>query len=84
MNYHLIADIRDIFTFQLKTQSAKTGVSWQFSRKENGALSLILVEGIPWWSSDEDSTLPLLGAQVLSLVRELRSSELQTAAYKIK
>ena len=26
MNYHLIADIRDRFTFQLKTQSAKTGI----------------------------------------------------------
>ena len=27
--------------------------------------------GLPWWSSAEDSVLPLQGAQVLNLVREL-------------
>ena len=29
--------------------------------------------GLSWWSSGEDSVLPLQGAQVRSLVRELRS-----------
>ena len=29
--------------------------------------------GIPWWSSGEGSALPLQGAKVRSLIRELRS-----------
>ena len=29
--------------------------------------------GLPWWSSDQDSELPLQGAWVRSLVRDLRS-----------
>ena len=29
--------------------------------------------GLLWWSSGEDSQLPLQGAQVRSLVRELRN-----------
>ena len=28
-------------------------------------------EGLPWWSSGEDSALPMQGAQVLSLDRKL-------------
>ena len=28
-------------------------------------------EGLPWWSSGQDSKLPVQGAQVWSLVREL-------------
>ena len=30
-------------------------------------------EGLPWWSGGKDSALPMQGAQVRSLVRELRS-----------
>ena len=37
-----------------------------------GGLDQDQLWGIPWWSSDEDSTLPLQGAQVRSLVGELR------------
>ena len=32
-----------------------------------------MTEGLPWWSNGYDSVLPLQGARVLSLVRELRS-----------
>ena len=31
------------------------------------------MEGLPWWSSGKDPALPLQGAQVQSLVWELRS-----------
>ena len=27
--------------------------------------------GLPWWSSGQDSAVPVQGAQILSLVREL-------------
>ena len=37
----------------------------------------------PWWPSGWDSSLPLQGAQVWSLARELRSRMLHTAAKKI-
>ena len=30
-------------------------------------------EGLPWWSSGQDSALPMQGTWVQSLVRELRS-----------
>ena len=30
-------------------------------------------EGLPWWPSGKDSVLPMQGAQVRSLVKELRS-----------
>ena len=30
-------------------------------------------KGLPWWSSGKDSTLPIQGVQVQSLVRQLRS-----------
>lgn len=30
-------------------------------------------QGLHWWYSGSDSTLPVLGAQIPSLVRELRS-----------
>ena len=33
----------------------------------------IPVKGLPWWSSGYDSTLPMQGAWVRSLVGELRS-----------
>ena len=31
--------------------------------------------GLPWWSSGEDSVLPMQGARVPSSIRELRSQE---------
>ena len=34
-------------------------------------------EGLPWWSSGQDSALPMQGTWVQSLVRELRSCMLQ-------
>ena len=30
-------------------------------------------EGLPWWPSGKDPVLPMQGAQVRSLVKELRS-----------
>ena len=33
----------------------------------------IVREGLPWWSSGEDSALPLQGAWIPSLVGELKS-----------
>ena len=30
-------------------------------------------EGLPWWTSGKDPVLPMQGAQVRSLVKELRS-----------
>ena len=38
--------------------------------------------GIPWLSSGYDSVLPLVGIQVQSLVRELRSRKLHSTAKK--
>ena len=43
-----------------------------------------MTEGLPWWSNGYDSVLPLQGARVLSLVRELRSHMLVGAAKKKK
>ena len=43
----------------------------------NGGLDQDQLLGIPWWSSGEDSTLPLQGAQVRSLVGELRYHAVQ-------
>ena len=40
--------------------------------------------GLPWQPSGEDSTLPLQGARVRSLVRELRSLVLRGTANKKK
>ena len=40
--------------------------------------------GIPWWSSCYNAVLPLQGAQVRALVRELRSSMPQGVARKKK
>ena len=39
--------------------------------------------GIPWWPSGQDSALPLQGAQVRSMVGELRSHVLCSVAKKI-
>ena len=41
-------------------------------------------EGLPWPSSGEDSTLPLQGTRVRSLVRERRSHKLCGTAGKKK
>ena len=41
-------------------------------------------KGIPWRSNGLDSALPLQGAQVQSLVGELRSHELHSVAQKNK
>ena len=38
--------------------------------------------GLPWWSSGQVSVLPLQGAQVRCLVRELRSHTPSSAAKK--
>ena len=48
-------------------ERARTTWSWilkfkRFNRHQSG---------LPWWSSGQDSTLPMQGSQVLSLVREL-------------
>ena len=43
-----------------------------------------LTSGFPWWSSNWDSTPPLLGAQVRSLIRELRSQKSLSSAAKKK
>ena len=39
---------------------------------------------IPWWASGQDSAVPLQGAQVPSLVRELRFHKAFSAANKEK
>ena len=48
----------------------------------------LLAEGLPWWSSGWDSTLPKKGAQVQSLVWELdptcRNKRISHPAMKIK
>ena len=41
-------------------------------------------QGLPWWSSGEDSKLLLQGEWVRSLVGELRSYLSRTVARKIK
>ena len=40
--------------------------------------------GIPWWSSSSDSALPMQGAWVRSLARELRFHVLHDAAKERK
>ena len=53
------------------------------SRKCNfGCILKSSGEGLPWWSSDEDSALPMQGTRVLSLTGELRSHMLCDAANK--
>ena len=37
--------------------------------------------GPPWWSSGQDSLLPVQGAKVPTLVRELRSHLMQLSVY---
>ena len=48
----------------------------------------LLEEGLPWWSSGWDSTLPKKGAQVQSLVSELdltcRDKMISHSAMKIE
>ena len=39
-------------------------------------------QGLPWWSRGSDSVLPVKGAQVQSLVRELRFYMPHSAAKK--
>ena len=41
---------------------------------------LLFILGLPWWSSGEDSVLPVKGAWVRALVRELRSHMLRGVA----
>ena len=35
--------------------------------------TLTITEGLTWWPSDSDSTLPVQGARVQSLAKKLRS-----------
>ena len=44
--------------------------------------SKIKAQAIPWWSSGQDSVLPLQGTWVQSLVRELRSYTARSMAKK--
>ena len=64
-------------TLDLTTQPTS---SQAFSLFRNPSLT----SGFPWWSSNWDSTPPLLGAQVRSLIRELRSQKSLSSAAKKK
>ena len=51
---------------------------------KNICLKICQKPEIPWWSSDQDSALPLLGIHVQSVVRELTSQKAHGTAKKIK
>ena len=53
-------------TSQKTTRSQERGLNTSSPQKEP-------ILGLPWWFSGLDSVLPMLGTQVQSLVRELRS-----------
>ena len=70
-------------SFQLLTGSVISGkvpspffpVQWGRSLLRGGVISITEVKewGLLWWPSGRDSMLPMQGAWVRSLVRELRS-----------
>ena len=55
-----------------------------FQYKETKHDSKAYEEGLPWWSSDWDSALPMQGRQVQSLVGELRSYMPLSMAKRLK
>ena len=56
--------------------TGRVAVNWAAFTQEDPESKTNLTGGLPWWSSGQDSTLPLRRAWVRSLVWELRSHKL--------
>ena len=68
----------------LKPQNYKFRIlNLNFKQNYSFLQKLYEYQGLPWWSSGEASVLPLQGAWVQSLVRELRSHMSGAAAKKL-